>query len=97
MSTDTTTKPAGPLRCIRCGDEDGPFTKDGLCESCEPEAASALRGALEDGGWLDDNAHRLMHAYAASILHGAAEALRATPGCESAARIVSDLAHGMNR
>jgi len=23
-----------PLRC-QCGDEDGPFTEDGLCEACE--------------------------------------------------------------
>jgi hypothetical protein len=23
-----------PLRCERCGDEDGPFTLDGLCEEC---------------------------------------------------------------
>ncbi|MGE5501263.1 MAG: hypothetical protein ACM3W4_04990 [Ignavibacteriales bacterium] len=23
-----------PLRC-KCGDEDGPFTEDGLCENCE--------------------------------------------------------------
>jgi hypothetical protein len=27
-----------PLRC-RCGDEDGPFTEDGLCEACERRAA----------------------------------------------------------
>lgn len=27
-----------PLRC-RCGDEDGPFTEDGLCEACERAAA----------------------------------------------------------
>lgn len=26
-----------PLRC-RCGDEDGPFTEDGLCEACERRA-----------------------------------------------------------
>lgn len=25
-----------PLRCTRCGDEDGPFVPDaGLCEDCE--------------------------------------------------------------
>jgi len=47
MSTESTTKPVTPLRCTRCGNEDGPFTKDGLCEECEPEAASALRGALD--------------------------------------------------
>jgi hypothetical protein len=45
MSTESTTKPAAPLRCTCCGDEDGPFAlKTGLCESCEAEAASALRG-----------------------------------------------------
>lgn len=27
-----------PLRC-KCGDEDGPFTEDGLCEDCERAAA----------------------------------------------------------
>jgi hypothetical protein len=27
-----------PLRC-QCGDEDGPFTEDGLCEACERRAA----------------------------------------------------------
>ena len=27
-----------PLKC-RCGDEDGPFTEDGLCEACEHTAA----------------------------------------------------------
>jgi len=49
MSTESTTKQAAPLACTRCGDEDGPFVpKVGLCEECEPEAASALRGALED-------------------------------------------------
>lgn len=48
MSTERTTKPVAPLRCTRCGDEDGPFApKNGLCESCETETASALRG-LED-------------------------------------------------
>jgi len=36
MTTETTTKPTGPLRCRRCGDTDGPFTKDGYCEDCEP-------------------------------------------------------------
>jgi hypothetical protein len=29
-----TTTDQQPLRCIRCGDEDGPFTPDGLCEPC---------------------------------------------------------------
>jgi hypothetical protein len=48
MSTESTAKQVAPLACTRCGDEDGPFTKDGLCEGCETEAASALRGALED-------------------------------------------------
>lgn len=44
----TTTRPkATPLCCTRCGDEDGPFTNYGLCEGCEPEVASALRGAPE--------------------------------------------------
>jgi hypothetical protein len=36
MSTEDTTKPTGPLRCTRCGDEDGPFVPEaGLCEDCE--------------------------------------------------------------
>jgi hypothetical protein len=48
MSTESTTKQVAPLACTRCGDEVGPFTKDGLCEECEPETASAMRGALED-------------------------------------------------
>lgn len=47
MSTESTTKRVAPLACTRCGDEGGPFTKDGLCEDCEPEVASALRGAPE--------------------------------------------------
>lgn len=36
MSTESTTKQATPqpIRCQRCGDEDGPFTPDGLCEPC---------------------------------------------------------------
>jgi len=34
MSTESTTKPAGPLGCTRCGNTDGPFTRDGLCETC---------------------------------------------------------------
>ncbi|WP_281946057.1 hypothetical protein [Streptomyces olivaceus] len=34
MSTESTTKPAAPLRCTRCGDEDGPFTDEQLCEAC---------------------------------------------------------------
>lgn len=36
MSTDSTTKPTGPLRCVRCEDEVGPFDLTaGLCEDCE--------------------------------------------------------------
>ncbi|MFB7736243.1 hypothetical protein ACFC08_18020 [Streptomyces sp. NPDC056112] len=35
MSTESTTKHTGPLRCTKCGNEDGPFTRDGLCEDCE--------------------------------------------------------------
>ena len=34
MSTTDTTKQTAPLQCRRCGDEDGPFTADGLCEPC---------------------------------------------------------------
>ncbi|WP_159050181.1 hypothetical protein [Streptomyces sp. MMG1533] len=48
MSTNSPAKPATPLRCTRCGDEDGPFTTGGLCENCETETASALRGASEN-------------------------------------------------
>lgn len=69
MSTDSTTKPTGPLCCTSCRGTDGPFTKDGLCEDCEPEAK--LLSALEDGGWLDANARRLMDAYAATVLRRA--------------------------
>lgn len=67
MSTESTTKPVTPLRCTRCGDEDGPFTADGLCEGCDPEAR--LLSALEDGGWLGDNARQLIDAYAAVVVH----------------------------
>ena len=50
MSTESTTKQvtpqAAPLACTRCGDEGGPLVLGvGLCEDCEPEVASALRGA----------------------------------------------------
>jgi len=34
MSTESTTKPTGPLGCRGCGNTDGPFTRDGLCETC---------------------------------------------------------------
>jgi len=34
MSTENTTNHTGPLGCRSCGDTDGPFTKDGLCEDC---------------------------------------------------------------
>ncbi|MGW1744506.1 hypothetical protein ACWCRD_02590 [Streptomyces sp. NPDC002092] len=50
MSTESTTKQvtpqAAPLACTRCGDTAGPFVPAvRLCEDCEPEVASALRGA----------------------------------------------------
>jgi hypothetical protein len=45
MSTESTTKQVAPLACTRCGDQVGPFVPAaGLCEDCEPEVASALRG-----------------------------------------------------
>lgn len=47
MSTESITKQVAPLACTRCGDDVGPFTKDGLCEECEPEVASALRAGAE--------------------------------------------------
>lgn len=56
-----------PLACRECGDTDGPFTADGRCEDCD-DAEAALRSALEDGGWLDEKADRLMAAYAAAVL-----------------------------
>lgn len=91
MSTESTTKPAAPLRCTSCGDEDGPFsTRGGLCEDCTP--AGELRSALEDGGHLDEDGLRLMNNYASSVLVDAADTLRRVPGCESAARIVDNLA-----
>ncbi|MHC3450842.1 hypothetical protein [Streptomyces prasinus] len=34
MSTESTTKPTGPLACRGCGDTTGPFTRDGHCEDC---------------------------------------------------------------
>ena len=92
MSTETTAKRTGPLRCTRCGDEDGPFTRNGLCENCTP--AGELRKALEDGGHLDEAGARLMNRYAADVLSGTADLLRTVPGCESAARIVDNLARG---
>ncbi|MFF8590033.1 hypothetical protein ACF061_01095 [Streptomyces sp. NPDC015220] len=95
MSTESTTKPTGPLGCRGCGNTAGPFTASGLCEDCTP--AAELRSALEDGGWLDDKALRLMNNYAATVLHEAAATLRTVPGCESAARIVDNLAHGRTR
>jgi len=46
MSTESLTKQVAPLACPRCGDEGGPLVlATGLCEDCEPEVASALRGA----------------------------------------------------
>ncbi|MFC8065430.1 hypothetical protein [Streptomyces sp. NPDC057293] len=95
MSTESTTKPAAPLRCRNCGDEDGPFTKIGLCEDCTP--AGELRSALEDGGHLDAAGLRLMNNYAASVLSDAADTLRRVPGCESAARIVDNLTRGRTK
>jgi NMD protein affecting ribosome stability and mRNA decay len=48
MSTGSTTKQVAPLACTRCGNEDGPLVlTTGLCEDCEPEVASALRGTTE--------------------------------------------------
>lgn len=83
-----------PITCRDCGDTVGPFVpgKHPVCENCaQPvDAETALRSALEDGGWLDDNAYRLMDAYAAKILRGAAQKLRATPGCETAAELVEE-------
>jgi len=62
-----------PIRCTRCGDEDGPFTASGLCEGCEvpADAEAELLSALEDGGYLDENARRLMNAYAVTVLQRA--------------------------
>jgi len=34
MHTETTINRTGPLACTRCGDTAGPFTRDGLCETC---------------------------------------------------------------
>ena len=92
MSTESTTKPAAPLQCRGCGESDGPFTKKGFCEDCEP--AGQLRSALQDGGHLDGNATALMNNYAADVLTNAADLLRTAPGCENAARIVDSLAAG---
>lgn len=91
MSTESTTKPAAPLACTSCRDEDGPFTADGLCEDCTP--AGVLRSALEDGGHLGEDGLRLMNNYAASVLRDTVAILRAAPHCEIAADIVNSLAH----
>lgn len=95
MSTESTTKHPTPLRCRSCGDEDGPFTTTGLCEDCTP--AGELRSALEGGGHLNEAGLRLMNNYAADVLRDAAAALRRAPGCESAARIVDNLARRNGR
>jgi hypothetical protein len=73
MSTESTTNRTGPLGCKRCGDTDGPFTKDGLCETCADggDAETELLSALEDGGHLDGNARRLIDAYTALVLQRA--------------------------
>jgi hypothetical protein len=84
----TTTRQ--PLRCTSCGDEDGPFTKDGLCEDCTP--AGELRSALEDGGHLNEAGLRLMNNYAATVLIDAADTLRTVPGCQGAASTIDNLA-----
>ncbi|MGW5636681.1 hypothetical protein [Streptomyces sp. NPDC003832] len=71
MSTESTTKQVAPLACTGCGDEAGPHDlTSGLCEDCEPEAQ--LLSALEDGGWLGDNARQLIDNYAAAVLRRAA-------------------------
>ncbi|MEU8642320.1 hypothetical protein AB0C91_10420 [Streptomyces sp. NPDC048674] len=90
MSTESTTRKAGPLRCTSCGDVDGPFTKTGFCEDCTP--AGDLKRALEDGGHLDEVGLRLMNTFAADVLRDAEATLQTIPGCESAARIVGNLA-----
>lgn len=49
MGTISTTNQVAPLACTRCGNDVGPLNlTTGLCEDCEPEVASALRGAPED-------------------------------------------------
>lgn len=70
MSTDSTAKQVAPLACTGCGDTSGPFVPGGFCEDCDPEAK--LLSALEDGGHLDDNARRLIDAYATLVLRRAA-------------------------
>ena len=70
MSTESTTKPTGPLVCKSCGGTNGPLVlTTGLCEDCDPEAK--LLSALEDGGHLDGNARSLLDAYAALVLQRA--------------------------
>ncbi|MFD4596799.1 hypothetical protein ACFWPQ_02075 [Streptomyces sp. NPDC058464] len=96
MSTESTTKQVAPLACSACGDDGGPFAKDGLCEDCT-DAERVLRSALEDGGWLDEKASQLMGAYAAAVLGRTANRLHAIPGNEGAARIVARAAKGMRR
>lgn len=96
MSTESTTSRTAPLQCRGCSGTAGPFTKAGLCEDCA-DAETALRSALEDGGWLDAKADRLMAAYMAVQLGKAANTLRTIPGNESAARIVDNLAQRYGR
>jgi hypothetical protein len=95
MSTESTTKRTGPLRCASCRSADGPFTTDGLCEDCTP--SGALRSALEDGGHLNERGLRLMNIYAADVLRDAATTLRTMPDCESAANIIDTLARRRTR
>lgn len=95
MSTESTTSHTAPLRCTSCGDIDGPFTQTGVCEDCTP--AAELKSALEDGGHLGKTGLTLMNNYAADVLRDAAATLRTVPGCESAARIVDNLARRRTR
>ena len=60
----------GPLACRQCGNTDGPFTRDGICENCE------------DGhpGWVDGLSADDYHADRTTISSSGLRALL-PPGC----------------
>jgi len=59
-----------PLACRQCGNTDGPFTRDGLCEDCEDGAP----------GWVDGLPAETYHADRTTISSSGLRALL-PPGC----------------
>lgn len=68
-----------PLACRQCGDTDGPFTKDGICEDCADGAP----------GWRDGLDAEEYHADRTSISSSGLRALLA-PGCPAQYRYDRD-------